>query len=82
MTLCSQTNIPEINQEVDPCDGSHKSTECIIHPAALVYLGITADSTLYDILIAMNASLIDKENRIQALEAIHSITTTTTTVAP
>lgn len=68
-TTCSQTNIPEINQEADPCGGTHHSTQCVIHPDALVYLGITPNTPLYEILVAINASLIDKEDRIQALEA-------------
>lgn len=57
MGTCSQTNIPVLNLEQEPCGGVYTPTTCIVHTTALTALGISPNTSLSDILIAMVAAL-------------------------
>jgi hypothetical protein len=57
MGACSQTNIPVLNPQVEPCQGFYPPTTCIVHTTALTALGIPANTSLSDILIAIVAAL-------------------------
>lgn len=54
---CKQTTNTPINQEEDPCGGTHKSTECVTEPNALTNLGLSADSTQSEINLAIQTAL-------------------------
>lgn len=73
MTTCSQTNIPILNQEVDPCIGVHTSTNCVFYPEAMPYLFTEADADLTSVLQAMLLSLQTNGNRIVLLETENNI---------
>lgn len=67
MGTCSQTNIPVLNPTTEPCDGTYTPTDCVIHTTALTVLGIPANSTLSEILVAMVAALNSQNNLIGTL---------------
>lgn len=67
MGTCSQTNIPELNPTTEPCGGVYTPTTCIVHTTALTALGIPANSTLSEILIAMVAALNSQNTLIGEL---------------
>lgn len=54
---CNQTTNTPINQEEDPCGGTHPSTECVIEPNTLTQLGLTADVTQSEVNIAIQNAL-------------------------
>lgn len=62
MGACSQTNIPNLIISPEPCDGVYTPTTCIVHTTALTALGIPANSSLSDILIAIVAALSSQNN--------------------
>lgn len=68
MAICSQTNIPEIDTEADPCNGERISTGCITTPVALPDLNISIDDTQTDINQAIYNALIALSARVDALE--------------
>lgn len=58
MGTCSQTNIPVLNPQIEPCDGIYTSTTCIVHESAIIPLGFPQPgATLSDIIIAIAAAL-------------------------
>jgi hypothetical protein len=44
------------------------STDCIMHEAAISYLGLPENSSMTDVVAAIMLSLIDARNRIEILE--------------
>lgn len=73
MATCSQTDIPVLNQQIDPCGGTHTSTNCIFYPEAMPYLFTEADADLTSVLQAMLLSLQTNSNRIVLLETENNI---------
>lgn len=67
MGTCSQTNIPVLNPEAEPCNGIYTPTTCIVHTTALTQLGIPANSTLSEILVAIVAALNSQNTLINTL---------------
>jgi hypothetical protein len=67
MGTCSQTNIPVLNPQAEPCGGVYTPTTCIVHTTALTALGIPANSTLSEILIAMVFALSSQNTLINNL---------------
>jgi hypothetical protein len=63
MGTCSQTDIPVLNPQAEPCGGVYKPTTCIVHTTALTALGIPANSSLSDILIAI-VNALNSQNTI------------------
>lgn len=57
MAECSQTNTPSLTQIEDPCNGDHKSTECVFSELAISYLGTGANASLKTILDAIVTKL-------------------------
>lgn len=68
MATCSQTNIPVLNQDTDPCNGVHTPTTCVIHAPSITYLGLTTNSTLAEVINALVVELQAQDSRITALE--------------
>lgn len=68
MANCPQSVIPEIIE--DSCNGNHISSNCVIHELAIVYLSLSPNSTLTEVLSAYLVSLVDARNRITTLENI------------
>lgn len=54
----------------DPCKGETKSTNCIIHPDALVLLELPADSSMYTIVNTFTVALSSALTRVDDLEAL------------
>lgn len=54
---CKQTTNTPINQEEDPCGGTHVSTECIVEPSALPELDLPANSTQQEVNLALQTGL-------------------------
>lgn len=65
--ICSQTNVAEVDNSAVACD-QPISTDCIIHEAAISYLGLPENSSMTEVVAAMMLSLIDARNRILILE--------------
>lgn len=53
--------------ESEPCNGDYKSTDCVLSPDALTYLGLPANTSQSDINAAVQASLIAKEQLISEI---------------
>ena len=68
MAECFSTNINSVPLSPDICEGETKSTVCVIHSAALTYLGLPANSTQEQINEALLLSLIDTRNRLLIAE--------------
>ena len=64
---CENNNI-EIVQIPDDCNGERKSTNCIIYPTAITYLGLSSDATATQVINNLLLSLVDARNRVQLLE--------------
>ncbi len=62
------TSLPTPLQE--NCDGVYTSDECAVHPAAIVYLNLPINSSLYTIVNTIVLSLMSKDNEIAALQEI------------
>lgn len=73
MSTCSQTNIPILNQQVDPCNGIHTSTNCIFYPEAITYLFIDPNEDLTAIIQAMVLSLQSNNTRTTQLEEENAV---------
>lgn len=67
MIKCETGTVIPTNNTPLPCE-EYKSTDCIIHQNAIIYLGLPAQSSLTTVLAAVLASLADARNRIQILE--------------
>jgi len=67
MGTCSQTNIPVLNPTTEPCNGVYTPTTCIVHTTALTQLGIPANSTLSEILVAIVTALNSQNTLINNL---------------
>lgn len=62
MGTCSQTNIPVLNPQEEPCDGIYTSTTCIVHESAIIPLGFPQPgASLNDIIVAI-ASALNSQN--------------------
>ena len=68
---CENNNI-EILQIPDDCNGERKSTNCVIYPTAITYLGLSSESTATQVIDNLLLSLVDARNRIQLLENLVS----------
>lgn len=66
--ICSQTNIPQVDNTALECENGFISTKCIINHEAIPLLGLPENSDLKTILDALVASLIDARGRIKTLE--------------
>jgi hypothetical protein len=73
MATCSQTNIPILNQQVDPCNGIHTSTNCVFYPEAITYLFIEPNEDLTAVIQAMVLSLQSNNTRITQLEEENAV---------
>jgi hypothetical protein len=67
MAECSQTNVPVLNQNPEPCNGVYTPTTCIVNVGALTALGTPANSLLSDILTALVAALNTQSIAIENL---------------
>ena len=68
MTTCSQTSTPIIVRQVDPCNGVHTSTDCVVHSEPITYLFIEDNTNLTTILEAVVLSLQSNNTRVTQLE--------------
>ena len=73
MGTCSQTNIPILNQQEDPCSGVHTSTNCIFYPEAITYLFLEANEDLTAVIQAMVLSLQSNNTRTTQLEEENAV---------
>lgn len=73
MATCSQTDIPILNQQVDPCGGIHTSTNCIFYPEAITYLFIDPNEDLTAVIQAMVLSLQSNNTRTTQLEEENAV---------
>lgn len=73
MAACSQTDIPVLNQQVDPCVGVHTSTNCIFYPEAITYLFIDPNEDLTAVIQAMVLSLQSNNTRTTQLEEENAV---------
>ena len=69
---CENNNIVIPELPSDPCNGERKSTNCIIYPTAITYLGLSSESTATQVIDNLLLSLVDARNRIQLLENLVS----------
>jgi hypothetical protein len=67
MNCNTGTDIPIL--EIDPCDGKFYNTACVIHPTALTYLNLPANSSVFTIINTFILALQFKDETIAALEA-------------
>ena len=63
-------NNTQIVQIPDDCNGERKSTNCIIYPTAITYLGLSSESTATQVIDNLLLSLVDARQRIELLETI------------
>lgn len=68
MSTCIQPTPPVITQQVDPCGGTHTSTDCVRHSEPITYLFIEDNTNLTDILEAVVLSLQSNNTRVTQLE--------------
>lgn len=68
MSTCSQTNTPILNQQEDPCNGIHYSTDCLYYPEEIPYLFTGIETSFTEIVQAMVLSLQTNNTRITQLE--------------
>ena len=68
---CENNNI-EIVQIPDNCNGERKSTNCVIYPTAITYLGLSSESTATQVIDNLLLSLVDARQRIELLENLVS----------
>lgn len=68
MSTCSQTNTPILNQQEDPCNGIHYSTDCLYYPEEIPYLFTGIETSFTEIVQAMVLSLQSNNTRIGQLE--------------
>ena len=61
-------NNTQIVQIPDNCNGERKSTNCVIYPTAITYLGLSSESTATQVIDNLLLSLVDARNRIELLE--------------
>lgn len=73
MGTCSQTNIPILNQQEDPCSGVHTSTNCIFYPEAITYLFLETNEDLTAVIQAMVLSLQSNNTRTTQLEEENAV---------
>ena len=66
---CENNNI-EILQIPDDCNGERKSTNCVIYPSAITYLGLSSEPTATQVIDNLLLSLVDARQRIELLETI------------
>ena len=69
---CENNNIVIPELPSDPCNGERKSTNCIIYPTAITYLGLSSESTATQVIDNLLLSLVDARNRLQLLENLVS----------
>ena len=65
-------NNTQIVQIPDDCKGERKSTNCIIYPTAITYLGLSSESTATQVIDNLLLSLVDARQRIELLENLVS----------
>ena len=63
-------NNTQIVQIPDDCNGERKSTNCVIYPSAITYLGLSSESTATQVIDNLLLSLVDARQRIELLETI------------
>lgn len=68
MSKCFTTNINQVTNLPDPCEGRTTYTSCVFHSAALTYLGLPANSSQEAINNALLLSLIDARQRLALAE--------------
>ena len=66
--MACENNNTQIVQIPDNCNGERKSTNCIIYPSAITYLGLSSESTATQVIDNLLLSLVDARNRVQLLE--------------
>lgn len=66
--ICTQTEIPEVDNSLSTCDNTFTLTDCIIYEDAISYLGLQENATMTEVIQALLASLVDARNRIITLE--------------
>ena len=64
---CENNNI-QIVQIPDDCNRERKSTNCVIYPSAITYLGLSSEPTATQVIDNLLLSLVDARNRVQLLE--------------
>ena len=70
--MACENNNTQIVQIPDNCNGERKSTNCIIYPTAITYLGLSSESTATQVIDNLLLSLVDARNRVQLLENLVS----------
>lgn len=64
------TNIEIPPSLTHPCDGKNYDDNCVLHPEALVELGISAGSSVNTIINSMYMAIASMQARITELENI------------
>ena len=68
MEVCPQSITVNITE--DPCNGNQTSTNCVLFPNSIIYLGISQpNATTTEVIQALLSSLVDARARISVLEA-------------
>jgi len=75
MANCQTSIVPILEENL--CPLGQFSTDCVIHQAAITYLGLPPNSTTTEVLAAYLLSLVDARNRIADLETNQVIPTYT-----
>ena len=70
--MACENNNTQIVQIPDNCNGERKSTNCVIYPTAITYLGLSSESTATQVIDNLLLSLVDARNRVQLLENLVS----------
>ena len=68
--MACENNNTQIVQIPDNCNGERKSTNCVIYPTAITYLGLSSESTATQVIDNLLLSLVDARQRIELLETI------------
>ena len=68
--MACENNNTQIVQIPDNCNGGRKSTNCVIYPTAITYLGLSSESTATQVIDNLLLSLVDARQRIELLETI------------
>jgi len=68
MEVCPASIV--VNRIEDNCNGNQSSTNCVLFPNSIIYLGISQpNATTTEVIQALLTSLVDARNRIAVLEA-------------
>lgn len=70
MGVCTNNGVEIPEPIIEECGGSYRSDVCILHPEALVELGLSTDSSVNLIIQTMYTAIVSMQQRLTDLESV------------